>query len=877
MRRPVVWLAVCLVTGYAAASRFASFLPLRILILGAACAAVAWIFRVPGRMWAGCALCVFLSAGYYEWVDRNNVSALLSPGMEAEALDEQEISIQGVIASPVEVDGDRVMFVVKARKLTLADGRTRQLKERMQFSIRLLTKAEQEYAEAWQRGDMLSVRSAVLRVPAEARNFGGFDYRRYLSLKHIHWLVAVKGTEQVKVTPPADWNPGLLLRWNDRLRILAGNRIDQLFPGDQGGFMKSLLLGLRDDLDPESFRQFSQLGLTHILAISGLHVGIFAGGCLLVLKWLGRTREASLAVAILLQPVYILLTGASPSVVRAGLMAMIGLYAARRNLLKDGLNLACAVGVAMLLWNPYYLYDVSFQLSFLVTIGLIVFVPGLSRMLPVSSQRLSSAVSVMLVSQAVSFPLSIYYFSQFSLLSWAANLVIVPLFSLLVIPLGSAALLLGSFLPAAGKLTAWPVFQLNRIIFWSVDKISGWEKFQTIWPTPSIGWILLYYGTLAAIFRLSVYLAKRRTGEDVPGNYLPKQTLSEEFIPAGVREEPAGGAIVYRVELDGPGRDPKTVAAVLVLAALGFAALLFHGYTPDRWNREGLVSVLDVGQGDAILIRTPDNRHFLIDGGGTLRFRKQGEEWKERRDPYEVGQKLLVPLLKQRGVHALDGVVLTHEDMDHYGGLQAVVEQIPVRSFWFNGTYKPSESLHKLFKTVLDKKIPLIKAGEGKRLTLDKWTKLTFIYPEPAGEEKVTVAKRQNDDTVVFLLQMYGSRFLFTGDMEKEAEAIVLDRLETVETVPGKMTPIDVLKVAHHGSKTSTTPEWLNYWKPKYAVISVGESNPYGHPDDGVIQRLAERGIGIRRTDLDGEVRYRVTSSGLRVEWKLRNNGQTDG
>ena len=128
--------------------------------------------------------------------------------------------------------------------------------------------------------------------------------------------------------------------------------------------------------------------------------------------------------------------------------------------------------------------------------------------------------------------------------------------------------------------------------------------------------------------------------------------------------------------------------------------MLWMGYSPDRFNRTGLVQFIDVGQGDAILIRTPYGRHILVDGGGTLTFRKPGEAWKIRKDPYEVGQKLLVPLLKKRGVHQLDLVVLTHEDADHSGGLQAVIAQIPVKQFLFNGTFKRGVSIDEIISTL---------------------------------------------------------------------------------------------------------------------------------------------------------------------------------
>jgi competence protein ComEC len=300
-----------------------------------------------------------------------------------------------------------------------------------------------------------------------------------------------------------------------------------------------------------------------------------------------------------------------------------------------------------------------------------------------------------------------------------------------------------------------------------------------------------------------------------------------------------------------------------------FILFLWYGYDPDRFDRDGKIQFIDVGQGDAILVRTPQGRHMLIDGGGTLSFRKPGEEWKERRDPYEVGKKLLVPLLKQRGVHRIDWLVVSHQDQDHMGGLLAVVEQIPVRNVLMNGTWKGNETSRKLFESAMNKGAAIVTAPESGRLPVDRFTELTVL--SAGGKQPLRVAEEQNGESLVLLMRMQDSRFLFTGDMRAEDEHSVLAYLSGGRKVAGDETfpPIDVLKIAHHGSKTSTTGEWLSYWKPKVSVISVGHKNVYGHPNPGVVERLEQSGTEIRRTDLDGEIVFTVTDEGLRIGNKL--------
>lgn len=276
--------------------------------------------------------------------------------------------------------------------------------------------------------------------------------------------------------------------------------------------------------------------------------------------------------------------------------------------------------------------------------------------------------------------------------------------------------------------------------------------------------------------------------------------------------------------------------------------------------------VLDVGQGDSILVRTPTGKHVLIDGGGTVTFRKSGEEWKERRDPYEIGRKLLVPLLKKRGVQRLDYVILTHDDADHYGGLQAVAEQIPIKRFLFNGEVKASDEVFNLFGTLLERGVPMQSALAGMRLDVDDLTRLDILYPRPENHKQLMFVNKQNNDSVVSLLTMEGVHFLLTGDMEGLSEqSILLQGAEGVNKSELE-TGIDVLKVAHHGSKTSTSQAWLDYWQPKMAVISVGEKNVYGHPNAGVISRLESSGSDIFRTDRMGEIVFGTAGGRLTVK-----------
>lgn len=841
MNRPAIQTAAAFAsgTGLAAAGYRPALWVWGILVL-------AWLFlMVRGSRKQALQLCclgvtLLAGNGYYAWVDAGLTSRIAPPAAGWNALsDESEAELAGRLDTPVEVDGDRAVFYLRTEEWVWTEGGTvRPGGERVYVTVRLQKQSEQEEAARLHRGDRIRL-SGTARMPEPARNFDGFDFRKYLRQKNVHWTLTVKGTSAVQAAPPGRWDAARLLRWNDGLREGAGRRLAELFPGEEAGYMKGLLIGIREDLDPERFRNFSRLGLTHILAISGLHVGVFLWAVTALCRRLGLAKQSAARIGFWTIPLYVVFTGSSPSVVRSGLTAMAGLYAAGKGWLKDGLSLLALALLAMLLRNPLYITDVGFQLSFLVTAGLLAGVPAVSRLIPVKNAFLNSSLSVALTAQLVSFPVSVYYFNQFSLLSLPANLLLVPLISFVATPLGYGALILSFLWPAAGQWTAVPVSWLNRLTFLSVDAAGRFPAMHLSWPTPSFLWIAAYYLLLGFFLFLAGILRQHRETE--------RQRIY--LVPDGH---------AFR----------RRRLRLAVLAAALLAVCLGYGYSPSLFTERGVgtVSFLDVGQGDCAWVRTPEGKHILIDGGGTVLFRKAGEEWKERQDPYEVGRKIVVPLLKKRGVHKLDTLIISHEDTDHIGGLQAVIEEIPVDRILFNGTLKTSPGAVKLFQTAIDRGIPLIPVQAGQVFEAGASTLWTVLAPDEA-EEGVRLLEDQNEASVAVLLTMQGRRFLFTGDMGEEQEKRLLTRMAEGGLASGS--PLDVLKVAHHGSRYSTSGEWLSFWNPQAAVISAGKNNVYGHPSPLTLERLYESGATVFRTDRQGEVEFSVRASGLYVRAKL--------
>ncbi|WP_178024829.1 ComEC/Rec2 family competence protein [uncultured Paenibacillus sp.] len=821
--------------------------------------------------------------------DGSQAAGASHAGEQSQLLNGQAVRLEGTIVSAVKVDGDRADFTLKAIRISLnpAGERSAAMQEvpggeKIAVQLRLASPNEQRTAATWRRG-LRVVLGGTLESPQPARNFGAFDYRRYLHLQRIHWLVKVPGASALQMGQSTR-GTAAAMGYIDALRDRLGERIERLFPGWQAGYMKGLLIGLQDELDPDKYAEFTQLGLTHILAISGSHLAINVALVLGLLRLCRVTRETSITVALVFVPGYMLLTGFSPSVIRSGLMTMLGLYLLRRGLLKDSLNVLAAAAMLMLIWDPYYLLNVSFQLSFAVTAGLIVFVPLLAPYFRWLPGKTGSAAAITLAAQLVSFPLTIVYFNQFSLLSIPANLLLVPVIGTLALPLGTGALVLGLLSVRVGAWLAFPVRWLNTATFEATSWLSARSGFMTYWKSPSLLWVAAFY----AGCYLLLYWGKRRerlAAETVVGAWQDDDTVplrpyndaasstkrEWRLRYAGNREQRSLQAIAAQLKEWAWARRGDLLR---LSVALGLVLQLIFGYQPIYNQGTGYIEFIDVGQGDCALITTPSGKHLLVDGGGTVSFRKAKDAWRERREPFEVGAKTVVPLLKKRGIHRLDAVILTHGDQDHVGGLQAVLDSFPVEALLINGSLAESKTMKNLMETALARRIPVYPASRGMMLNPDGATRLEVLYPltETEKPDRIPYVKEQNHRSIVFRLDLDGVSFLFTGDMDEEAERETLALEKTTASVATdrrREASIDVMKVAHHGSKTSTSAAWLAYWQPAAALISVGVSNTYGHPHPTVVERLNGQNVRIYRTDEQGEVQMRVHEGKIEVRSKL--------
>ena len=681
-----------------------------------------------------------------------------------------ESNIVGKIATIPSIDGDYAAFHISANELIKAEYRLRTYAEKQQF-------------EQLKPGMACSFSGKLMR-PQNNQNPGSFNYEQYLKRQNIHWIFQIG-----KVHRCSDESVTIIDKIN-RYRQKGLHAVEKLFPQSSAGVTQALIFGERKEIDEVTLDAYQQLGLIHVLVVSGLHVGIILSCLYYLLLRLGMIRENVYFLMLVFLPAYILLTGAAPSVMRAAVMAgavVCGM------LLKEKIHPADSISYAFLLllfYNPYFLYHIGFQLSFLISFALIVSSHMISTHFTHAFFRL---VAYSIVADLVSIPLIMYHFHHIPSISVVANVLFVPLFSAAILPLSFVAFFLAIVFPTAAK----PLLSIHEMIIqWIHAVLVQLEKL----PFSTIA-----IGETSPVFTLLLYIS-----------------IIYVFIQIEKQEKLRFASLKY---------------------LFPFLLLLVFQVSQPYLNPFGEVTMIDVGQGDSILIEFPNRKAvYLIDAGGTIQFGEK-EPWQAGKNSFDVGKDIIVPVLKAKGIRKLDKVILTHGDEDHIGGMNGILESVRVKEVVYGKNAEFEAKERKLLNRLYKQNVKLTFVSEG-----TKWKegKFAFHVLGPEGNEQKT-----NDRSIILYTSLGNVRWLFMGDAEKEKEQKLIKRYPNLNA--------EVLKVGHHGSKTSTTNELLQTVNPKVALISVGRNNSYGHPSAEVISRLKDRKVKIYRTDRNGAIRFRFT------------------
>ena len=578
------------------------------------------------------------------------------------------------------------------------------------------------------------------------------------------WSLTLKSSRFLEVEQPRPLSSRLLSALSARLQ----EALTMVEDGRGGEVLQALLLGQGDALPRQVRQALRRLGLAHLFAVSGLHVALLAGGVYILCAPLPRLARATVALAAV--ALYVALTGARPSVLRAGLMTLIAAFSLGLRRPTASIQSLAGAVIAMILWSPNLVFDVAFQLTASATAGIVMLTPPLCRRWELVPAMLRRPLAASVGAQLACGP---WVWSRFALLAPGApflNLVAVPWMGLLLAAVfiwGTAALLsprlAASITPLIDLLTL-PLAEMTRIpsspvLTWPVSMTESGAFF-------------------ASACLLTALLLRHR----------------------GI-----------------------TRLCLLLVSLVLFCSPL------DRPAAE--LTMIDVGQGDALLLR--DGRHvMLVDGGGWPRA--------------DIAARVLVPVLAARGVRSVDLLVATHSDIDHCSGLVDLTAYLPAAEIVVPtaiGDSSCTSSLADHHSTTLRY------ASAGDSWSLGRW-RVHTLHPDdqyPGGG---------NNGSLVLQVRGFGHKILLTGDIEEAAEVEILRRTDP------NVLDSDILKVAHHGSRTSTSARFLRTVAPRLALISSGKRNRYGHPAPAVLERLRASGASVLRTDRDGMVQVAFRADG---------------
>lgn len=635
--------------------------------------------------------------------------------------------------------------------------------------------------------------SGTFRLYRENVNPGGFNSKRYYENKGIYLYC-----DNAEISSASE-SHNVLTEGLKQLRERLSFICDKAFGEKYSGIMKTMLLGDKTDLDADVKREYRLNGIAHVLAISGLHVSMLGMWVFKRLRKFTGSYAVSGIIAIVLVILYGMMTGLGTATFRAVIMLVFEIAAKIIGRTSDLLTSMGAACVILCMINPMLVRDAGFLLSF----GAIFAIGAVSPLLMPSEAKkeigtvkktmhgIWEKLAVSISINLVITPLLIYFYYEFSLYGILINLFVIPMMSV-ILASGIVTGIMGLVISPDFIGMEILAFPAKAVlkIYDFLCDFFGALPFSNV-NTGSISiWLILIYYVMLAVILYVIFCIRN--------SYTKKYQL---FFMA---------------------------AAALIT----FVILSLHELKP-----EFRIVFLSVGQGDGILITTEEGTNILIDGGST--------------DKKTVGEYVISPAVKYYGMSDIDYVFLTHGDEDHISGIRYLLEAENTGITIDNLVVAKAgdiEGLSDIISLAEEKRVNIIYMDKGDKF-LENGLMLTCLYPaenETPVSENADGELSSNDLSLVLRLEYGGLSVLFTGDIGDGVEEYMTESLLDVGC--------DILKVAHHGSKYSSSVDFLEVCSPDYAVISCGKNNIYGHPGAETIERLGDVGADIYRTDLDGAV-----------------------
>ncbi len=571
-----------------------------------------------------------------------------------------------------------------------------------------------------------------------------FNYKKYLYNKRVYYTLKI---DSIKI-----------LNENSNPFIKLKNRvIKHVNSYKDSTYLYAFILGKTELISDEVLTSYRENGISHLFALSGLHVSIFSSILLFILKKLRFKEILNYVLIFIFLLLFSFITGFSPSILRATLLFFLLSINKVFYLNIRTLDILYLVFIILVIINPFIIYNLSFILSFTAAFFLIF-----SSDLLKGKNYFVSLFKVSLLSYFASLPLSIYYFGYTNLLGTILNLVFVPLVSFVVFPLTLLTFIISKF---------YSILNITTNLLESLSLL--FNKFK----------IIIYFPRINLIF---VFI------------YLSILMLYIKF--------------------------KKKICLYLIIVLL-----IFFKIRPYMDNNT-YIYYLDVGQGDSILVVTPHlKKTILIDTGGIVSF---NENYKSN-----IVKNKTIPFFRRIGINKVDYLFLTHGDYDHAGEANVLLSNFCVKKVFIN-----KGNINNIEKKINNKEV----------LTLKNFV----IDNIKVNSLNNNVFNNENDDSTILLFNIYDYKFLFMGDASIKTEEYLLNNY----ILPN----VDILKVGHHGSYTSTSTDFINVIKPKYSVISVGENNMYKHPNKSVLDILDN--TKLFRTDVDGTIEVKISKKRYKIK-----------
>lgn len=654
-------------------------------------------------------------------------------------------------------------------------------------------------------GDKVQIKGEF-QEPQTARNYKGFSYKQYLKTQKIYGTIKISSLNVLEKNCA-----NKIMQLSNSIFLKIKDNIEKTYSEDISGIVLGVMLGYTKQIDDVVKEDFSNSNISHVLAVSGMHISYII---ILITKSsqkiFGKRKSKIIASLILL--IYMFITGFSVSVVRASIMGILVCMSFVVYRKSDTLNNIAIAGLIILINNPYSIISLSFALTYGGTIGIIFFESVVEKIIKNikirnrrwkyvflriqrKSEKIIEILSVSISAQIVIAPVMILNFNSIGVGFLLTNLLLSLVIGVIV--MGGFVQILISFLSikmgqAFAQLIEIPVYGL--LLISKIDICN----FKVI--TPDFYQVILYY--IIVIISRNLYLIFHLK------NCNPTQKRIKNIIYL----------IKYKIR-------PYLKRLLWVLICSVFLINII-GKIPHDLK----IYFIDVGQGDSTLIVTPQNKTILIDGGGS--------------STYDVGKNTLIPYLLDRKIKEIDYVIISHFDQDHVGGILSVLKEFKVGKVIIGKQGDECEQYQEFCKIVKDRKISAVVVKKGDIINIEKDIQIKILFPD----NDLISENVLNNNSLVMKFEYKDFKMLFTGDIEAVAEEALVKMYSHGEL------GANVLKVPHHGSKSSSTQKFLEAVNADIALIGVGENNKFGHPNENVLKRLKAENMKIYRTDRNGEI-----------------------